>query len=215
MAVKMVPCRSCGEQIAKSAKVCPHCGAKNKKNTVLWVIVVILVIGFIVGAFGGGSDNPTKVNGDESNIPPANQSENQEDSNPGPEKFGVGEHVELNKIIVTLVDVRENSGTTYNKPTDGNVFVVCEFEIENNSDKEIAISSMLSFDTYFDDYSASISLSGLMSEDGTQQLDGTIAGGKKMKGMVAYEAASDWSEIEVHFTPDFWSGKDIIFTYSK
>lgn len=184
------------------------------------ILYVILAIAFIASAFGGDNDKPTKVNGDENPIQPVNRSDTPEDSvtepeNNGPEKFGIGEQVELSEIIVTLVDVSENSGSTYNKPTDGNVFVVCEFEIENNSDKEIAISSLLSFDTYIDDYAVSLSLSGLMSKDGKQQLDGTIAGGKKMNGIVAYEAASDWSEIEVQFTPNFWSGKDIIFTYSK
>ncbi len=27
---KMKKCKVCGENIAKSAKTCPHCGAKNK-----------------------------------------------------------------------------------------------------------------------------------------------------------------------------------------
>ena len=30
MAQKMKNCKACGQEIAKSAKVCPHCGAKQK-----------------------------------------------------------------------------------------------------------------------------------------------------------------------------------------
>ena len=37
-------------------------------------------------------------------------------------------------------------------PSDGKVYVVFEFEIENNSDRDIAVSSMLSFEAYIDDY---------------------------------------------------------------
>ena len=28
---KMIKCKHCGQEIAKSAKVCPSCGGKNKK----------------------------------------------------------------------------------------------------------------------------------------------------------------------------------------
>ena len=56
MSKKMVSCRTCGADIAKSAKVCPSCGAKNKKPIYkrwwLWVLVVLLVIGM----FGGSGD---------------------------------------------------------------------------------------------------------------------------------------------------------------
>ena len=48
-----------------------------------------------------------------------------------------------------------------------------------------------------------------------KQLDGSVAAGKKMNGVIGYEVPSGWSTIEVKFTPDFWSGKDIAFTYSK
>lgn len=50
---KMVSCRTCGADIAKSAKVCPSCGAKNrKKRWWLWALVVLLVIGM----FASGDD---------------------------------------------------------------------------------------------------------------------------------------------------------------
>ena len=54
---KMKNCKSCGKEIASSAKVCPGCGAKNKKPFYkavwFWVIVVIVVI----TAAGGNSDS--------------------------------------------------------------------------------------------------------------------------------------------------------------
>lgn len=99
-------------------------------------------------------------------------------------------------------------------PTDGNVFIVCEFEIENNSDTDIAVSSIMSFEAYVDDYSTSMNLSAMLSTN-QKQLDGSVAAGKKMNGVIGYEVPSGWSTIEVKFTPDFWSGKDIAFTYSK
>ena len=29
---KLTTCKACGEQVAKTAKTCPHCGAKIKKS---------------------------------------------------------------------------------------------------------------------------------------------------------------------------------------
>ena len=128
--------------------------------------------------------------------------------------FNVGETAALNDVHVTLVNVSENNGGNYMTPTDGNVFVVCEFEIENNSDTDIAVSSIMSFEAYVDDYSTSMNLSAMLSTN-QKQLDGSVAAGKKMNGVIGYEVPSGWSTIEVKFTPDFWSGKDIAFTYSK
>ena len=51
--------------------------------------------------------------------------------------------------------------------------------------------------------------------EGKSQLDGNIASGKKMNGIVAYQVPSDYKTMEINVTPDFWSGKDIKFIYSK
>lgn len=48
---KLVTCKDCGGQISKSAKVCPHCGAKPKKNP--WRVAggtILLFIGIFLFA---------------------------------------------------------------------------------------------------------------------------------------------------------------------
>lgn len=133
-----------------------------------------------------------------------------------PEKsvFGVGESTEVNDVVVTLLDVRESMGSDFNVPSDGNVFIICEFEIQNNSKSELAISSLLSFETYIDDYATNLSLSAMIAAD-TTQLDGTVAPGKKMRGVVGYEAADDWKTIEVRFKSNVWLNKEHLFKYTK
>lgn len=46
---KLTECKACGTEIAKSAKACPHCGAKSKKPIFkrwwFWVIVAAALIG--------------------------------------------------------------------------------------------------------------------------------------------------------------------------
>lgn len=54
---KLTNCNTCGAEIAKSAKSCPHCGATNKKpiykRVWFWVLILLAVILFSPG----GSDN--------------------------------------------------------------------------------------------------------------------------------------------------------------
>lgn len=61
MGNKMVKCKTCGADIAASARVCPACGAKNSKPIYkrwwFWVIVVI----FLFSIIPGKSDSQTAV----------------------------------------------------------------------------------------------------------------------------------------------------------
>lgn len=208
---KMVKCKTCGEEIAKSAKVCPKCGAKQKKHTVLGIILVIFGVLLIAIAIGeNGDDWPKKV-GDST---PTQKQDAQNSATLEETTFGVGEQVDLNDVVVTLKSVTESAGSQFNKPSDGNTFILCEFTIENNSNKDLGISSIMCFEAYVDDFSTSMSLSATIDSD-KGQLDGSVAAGKKMNGAIGYEAPENWKEIEIRFTPDFWSGKDITFVYSK
>lgn len=233
---KLTNCKVCGAEVAKSAKSCPNCGAKLKKgHPILIGILVVIVLIAIIGSMGG-NDKPKKVEPaansqsvdttaketvtEDPAQPDEQEQEQEQEQTPYPVEedktaFLVGETAELKGVQVTLVGVTESGGSEYNKPSEGNVFVLCEFEIANNSDKEIAISSMMSFDTYCDDYACTISLSALVEKGNKNQLDGTVAAGKKFNGVVGYEVPSNWNELEINFTPDFWSGKDITFIAAK
>ena len=211
---KMTECKACGQEIAKSAKTCPHCGAKNKKKPpiLIGIIAFFVLVGIIASSVG--NDEPKKVeNTGTSNVETSvnNKEEVKEEKN----AFYVGETAELKGVSITLVNVAESTGSQFNTPTDGNVFVLCEFEIANNSNKEINVSSMMSFEAYCDDYACTFSLSALMEKGNKNQLDGTVAAGKKFNGVIGYEVPADWQELEVRFTPDFWSGKDIVFVANK
>ena len=58
---KMKTCKHCGAEIAAGAKTCPNCGGKNPKpiyKRVWFIILCIIVLFGIIGAFaGGGEDN--------------------------------------------------------------------------------------------------------------------------------------------------------------
>lgn len=129
--------------------------------------------------------------------------------------FGVGETAEMNDVQVTLLGYEESSGSEYNTPVEGNVFLLANFEIVNNSDQELNISSMMSFEAYADDYALNYSLNAVLEKADANQLDGTIAPGKKMNGVIGYEVPADWSEVEIHFVDNVWSSNKFIFTITK
>lgn len=65
MANKLINCKTCGAEMAANAKVCPQCGAKNKKPIFkkwwFWVLIVIIV-GGIIGGSGSKSKAPDAAN---------------------------------------------------------------------------------------------------------------------------------------------------------
>ena len=46
---KMTTCKTCGAPMAKSAKKCQSCGAKNPKKRIQKLIVLLIIVGIIVG----------------------------------------------------------------------------------------------------------------------------------------------------------------------
>ena len=60
----MKKCQICGNEIAKNAKVCPSCGAKNKKPFYkkAWFIICALVVVIAVAANSGKDTNEQPAN---------------------------------------------------------------------------------------------------------------------------------------------------------
>ena len=125
--------------------------------------------------------------------------------------FKVGDIVKLGDVEVTFIGVTESEGSEFFKPADGKIFVLCEFEIANNSDEDVTVSSIMSFCAYCDDYECDLSISAMAEKDDKEQLDGTVAPEKKMKGVVGYEIPVEWKNLEIHYQPDVISDDKIVF----
>lgn len=213
-------CPECGKEISDQADKCPNCGAptrkeaekkstKKKTRGCLGTVLIVFALLILIGAFGSmlsSDDKPTKV--DSGDSAEATEEEKTE--------FAVGETASLNDVEVTLVSAEESNGTQFLAPEVGNIYINLSFEITNNSDRDITVSSMLNFEAYCDDYSVNQSISGAASNsNGKVTLDGNVASGKKMNGIITYEVPEDYQRLEVSFTPDFWKSKDIKFVVTK
>lgn len=69
---KITNCKSCGAEIAVSAKTCPKCGAKNKKpiwkRVWVWVLAVVILLAAI-GSTSNSSDTDTPASSTDINTP--------------------------------------------------------------------------------------------------------------------------------------------------
>ena len=215
-------CKHCKTEIPYGAKICPQCRKKQGPGGCLTAIIIVVVIG-LIGSCVGGKSNEEDPSNTTVTTAQSNKS-NQEEITAAPETtiaekttFDVGEVADIKGIQVSLLGTTESKGSDFLKPDEGNIFILCEFEISNNSDKDISVSSIMSFEAYCDDYSVNQDILGLQAPEGKgkNQLDGSVAAGKKMNGIIAYQVPEDWKNLEIKFSPSFWSNKSATFIATK
>lgn len=229
----MTYCRSCGAQIAKKAKICLHCGAKNSKPIYkkwwFWLIVVIILI----GAFGSNGSNksdtssvqpsssaqPPASSAPESPSAPENPSSSESSSEPESSSssgsasnvFGPGITLETGSFKITYqeCDADWRGYSEYLGPQNGNKVVRAFFIFENisNSDKTCG-----GFD--FSCYADGVSCSQFIwsSEDSLSTT--SLSPGRKNQGYVAFEVPISAEEIELEYEDTFnlFSKQKLIFT---
>lgn len=191
---------------------------KKKKGGPLKVVLIIILILAIVAAAGyvlsrtkdkksSKSDSGTKTE--------ASKNDKKESSK---DTYAVGETAEHNNIQVQLLGYEESEGNEWAVPGDGNTFVFVNMQITNNSDKELTVSSMMSFDNYCGDTKLDYStdaFTALSTDPDKQQLDGSIATGKNLNGYLCLEVPADWTTIEIHYTDNVWDDSKVKFVIDK
>ena len=67
MAQKLITCKACSKEISSSAKICPHCGAKNSKPIYkkwwFWTITAIVVISIASSSTGDQTSSSSNAGG--------------------------------------------------------------------------------------------------------------------------------------------------------
>lgn len=136
----------------------------------------------------------------------------QKDSFITPKSCAIGDSVTLNEVEATLINAFEVESDF---PKKGNILLAIEFNIINRSDKEITISSAMSFEAYFDGHGCYNNLDASIAvSDYGNQLDGTVKPGRSVSGIIGYEIPDDWQEFEIHYKPRTFSD-DIVFTIER
>lgn len=130
------------------------------------------------------------------------------------ENFGLNETAVFKDLKFTAVEIKESDGTDFFVPEAGNVFVGIKFTVENISDQEQSVSTLLLFEGYADDIKCEYSFSAACAfDEGT--LDGTVSPGKKLVGWYAVEVPRDWSTIELQVQATWLSNNSANFVFTK
>ncbi len=169
------------------------------------ILCFALVLAMIFSLQACGFDTPTK----ESNPAGAGSSSKAEK-----ETYGLNETAAFNNLKFTATEIKESTGGSFLSPEDGNVYVGVKFTVENISDEEQAVSSVLLFDAYSGDTKCDYSISAL-TDFGESSIDGSIAPGKKLEGWYGVEVPADWSEIELDVKSDLLSSGTARFVFTK
>ena len=220
-------CKNCGKELdeekdLKEEKVCPHCGAKQEKETKVIVnvtdarkkklsplmkgvigLICVLTLISVVSGIGGAGDLPTKEIGGN----PTNSSTMAETT------FRLNETAVFRNLKITATEIKTSYGDTYFGASEGNIYIGINFTIENISNENVTISSILLFDAYVDGIKCEYSLFANTAFDGNS-LDGDLAPGKKLVGYYATEIPEVWDEFELQVKSNYWSSSKAIFKFS-
>lgn len=219
----MKACKSCGQLIAKTAKICPHCGAKNKKPIYKrgWFIAIcVIFVLSVIGSISGGKDSDdnlsnTTINSDNTNNQvDTNDTGNDIENNTevevaGHNRFNPGDTVDIDgfEVVYEKCEANWTGYSEYAAPDDGYKVIRSYFTFTNNSNGDRSCGS-----AYFSCYADGISCERFYfsTEDDLASLD-TLSPGRKTKGWVYFEVPTDAQEIELEYGVEYFSSDHIIF----
>ncbi len=166
-------------------------------------VLLCFVLIFALAACGL-SDSPSKESGSSEN----NTSVSKDDT------FGLNDTAVFKTLKFTATEIKESEGNGFFTPEQGNTFVGVKFTIENVSEEEQSVSSMLLFEAYANDIKCDYSINAACAfDEGT--LDGSITPGKKLVGWYALEVPENWENIEIDVKADWLSDKSAKFVFTK
>lgn len=166
-------------------------------------LTLVLLIVFSLSACGLNTPTKESYSGDDGSA-----SETAETT------YSLNETAVFKDLKFTATEIKESSGGDFLSPDDGNVYVGVKFVVENTSDKEQSVSSVLLFDAYAGDVKCDYSISAV-TDFGGNTIDGNIAPGKKLEGWYGVEVPADWSKIELDVKSSWLSSGTARFAFTK
>lgn len=208
---KVNRCKICGTKIESGKTTCNRCKRKINSSDKRVAKTILACLIYVVLVVTGVSQS-----GNDSNVADKpNDSNNMTESVPAQTIYYTGQVANVNDLDVIMLGYEENYGGNFSEPSAGNMFVIVEFEVTNNGQEEAYIDGSMNFNAYVDGYATDNSFLALTSKNGLNTLSGAISSGKRLKGVVGYEVPQNWSQLEMQFTDNVWTDKNVKFVISK
>lgn len=155
-------------------------------------IISVLIVGVMTFSFiaCGGNSTPKKEN--------ANSSVHKEQKEePKKTEFAIGDAINLNGMILTVIDKQISEGGKYDKPKENKEFVIVKVKIENKSEKTIAYNPF-----YFKLKNSKGQITDqtftTVNKDSALQ-SGDLAPGGEVEGTIAFEAPKGDTGLQLMF----------------
>lgn len=189
---------------------------KNKKVIGKWIAIAAAAVIVQAAVTGCGADTQSEVQKETAAGAAADTqaAETQATETAADDTFALNETAVFPNLKITATELKESTGDDFAQPADGNVFVGIKFKIENVSDEDQIISSMLLFDAYADKTKADYELMQPSDLSG-EMLDGTLGSGMNMEGYYIIQAKQDWQEIELQVKSEWLSDSSAKFVLNK
>lgn len=165
----------------------------------LTVMAIFFAFLLALGSSDSESNKPTKV--EQSDQKTEAKSEQQE-------IFKVGETVKMGDLEFTVNGIRTDEGGDFNKPEEGNAFLIIDATIKNTGQDSNALSSLMMFKLYDSDF---YQKDMAIFADTKGNLDGELGAGRTMRGEVAFEVGKNETEWEFIFEPNVFGFGQAIY----
>lgn len=147
------------------------------KRKILVALGLVVVLGTVVIGCGSETSTQAEVSKDK----PVAAEQKQEEK-----QYKIGDTVDIKGMKLMVDDVTVSSGSDYDKPKEGNEFVIVKLTIKNDSDKNISYNP---FDYSIKNSNGQITQSAFTITDSDTALSsGELAAGGEVSGTISFEA---------------------------
>lgn len=181
----------------------------GKKKSILkkwwvWLIAAVIIVG-VIGSGESDNDNSTvETNNTNSSSTSVTNSNSKEEVK---EVYSVGEEVKLNDNILIVNSVEKSSGSEWDKPKEGNEFVIVNVTIKNGGKSEISYNP---FDFSMQNSKGQITDQALTTiNTDTALSSGQLASGGEISGTVVFEQPVDDAELILKYKSNMFSSKEV------
>lgn len=123
-----------------------------------------------------------------------------------PEIYKIGDTVAFNDLHITLNSAEYSKGGEYEKPAEGNQYIVLDITADNKGTEEATVSSIMNTSMVDGEgYEYQAAFVTFVKN----QLDGTVAAGRKLRGQLAFEVPKEAKTLEFIYSEVFSSGQAI------
>ena len=174
-----------------------------------WFWILILIVGIGIGAGAGAIiDEPQKV-GQTSAKVQDKSTETSTETNKS-KVFKIGDVVKLKDFKVTVNKLYKVNGDELSQPQPGNEFIAVDCSVENISNEQQAVSSVMMFKVVDKDGRECEESIGGLTAAKAGQMDGEIGPGRKITGVYVVEVPKGTTGLELEFNGSLLLGGQVI-----